>query len=90
MGSYLPRWVTVRRGGEHLTALTFVINRAASGYAGRLGENEIAATLADAEGLYGTGAEYLLRTVEGLNHCGIPDRRLERLRDLVLARLDPP
>jgi len=90
MGSYLPRWVTVRRGGQRLTALTFVINRAASGYAGRLGESEIAATLADAEGLYGTGAEYLLRTVEGLSHCGIPDRRLERLRDLVLARQDPP
>jgi cation transport protein ChaC len=87
MGSYQPRWVTVRRGDDRLTALTFVINRAASGYTGHLSENEVAATLAGAEGLYGTGADYLLRTVEGLSHCGIPDHRLERLRDLVLERM---
>lgn len=87
MGSYHPRWVRARSRSEDLIALTFVINRSAPGYAGKLSETQIVDTMLRAAGLYGSSADYLLRTVEGLNHCGIRDTRLERLRDLVAARL---
>jgi cation transport protein ChaC len=87
MGSYHPRWVRARSQGETLTALTFVINRDGSNYAGKLSEERIVNTMLCAKGLYGSSAEYLLRTVEGLAHCGIRDARLERLRNLVAARL---
>lgn len=87
MGSYHPRWVRARSRGETLSALTFVINRDGSNYAGKLSEDCIVNTMLRAAGLYGSSAEYLLRTVEGLAHCGIRDVRLERLRDLVAARL---
>jgi cation transport protein ChaC len=87
MGSYHPRWVRARSRGEDLTALTFVINRGGHGYAGKLSEAQIVDTMLRAAGLYGSSADYLMRTVEGLNHCGIRDARLERLRDLVAARM---
>lgn len=87
MGSYHPRWVRARSRGEDVTALTFVINRGSAGYAGKLSETQIVDTMLRAAGLYGSSADYLLRTVEGLNHCGIRDAHLERLRDLVAARL---
>jgi len=87
LGSYVPRWVRATSRGESLTALTFVINRASSGYAGRLSDAQIVHTLMHASGLYGSSMDYLTRTVAGLNHCGIRDPRLERLRDLALERM---
>jgi len=87
LGSYVPRWVRTTSRGEKLTALTFVVNRASSGYAGRLGDAQIVDTLMRARGLYGSSMDYLTQTVEGLRHCGIPDPGLERLRDLALRRL---
>lgn len=85
MGSYHPRWVRARSRGEELTALTFAINRDGTNYAGKLSEARIVDIMLRAAGLYGSSADYLLRTVEGLAHCGIRDARLERLRDLVVA-----
>ena len=87
LGSYVPRWVHATSRGESLTALTFVINRASAGYAGKLGDAQIIDTLMHASGLYGSSMDYLTRTVDGLNHCGIRDPRLERLRDLALERM---
>lgn len=85
-GSYTPRWVRAASRGETFPALTFTINRAAPHYAGRLPEARVVDILLGARGLFGSGADYLLRTVEGLQHCGIRDAHLERLRELVLAR----
>lgn len=87
MGSYHPRWLRAVSRGENLIALTFVINRDSPGYAGKLPDAQIVETMLRARGLWGSSAEYLLRTVEGLNHCGIRDPQLERLRDLVAERL---
>lgn len=87
LGSYVPRWVRATSRGDTLTALTFVINRASSGYAGKLGDAQIVDTLMRARGLYGSSMDYLVHTVDGLNHCGIRDPRLERLRDLALKRM---
>jgi cation transport protein ChaC len=86
-GSYTPRWVRATSRGETHPALTFTINRAAPHYAGRLPDARVVEVLLGARGLYGSGADYLLRTVEGLQHCGIRDAHLERLRALVLARM---
>src|SRR5574340_505754 len=83
LGSYMPRHLAVRAGGERLRALAFVIDRSASGYAGRLAEREILDALRRAHGLYGGGAEYLVRTVEGLLQHGIHDRRLLRLKRML-------
>jgi glutathione-specific gamma-glutamylcyclotransferase len=88
LGSYVPRWVKAESYGESLTALTFIVNRGGPAYAGKLSEGAIVDTLVRASGLYGSGIDYLFRTVEGLHHCGIRDSRLDRLRDMALARLD--
>jgi len=87
LGSYVPRWLKVTSQGETVTALTFVVNRAAPTYAGKLPEQEVVDILTRATGHYGSAVDYLLRTVEGLQHCGIRDARLERLRDMALARM---
>lgn len=86
LGSYRPRWLPVYAAGRRLEALTFVANRAASGYAGRLGDEEIVACLAGAKGFYGTGAEYLHATAEGLARSGIHDAHIERLSRLLAAQ----
>jgi glutathione-specific gamma-glutamylcyclotransferase len=86
MGSYRPRWLTVRAAdGARLPALAFLVNRQSTGYAGRLPEAEIVRRLRAAEGLYGTGADYLTATVAGLHRHGLRDRTLERLARLLHA-----
>lgn len=79
LGSYLPRWVHVTRGGESFRALAFVINRASSGYAGRLPTDRIVAILRRAHGRVGSGADYLRLTVDGLAAHGIRDPHLLRV-----------
>lgn len=85
MGTYTPRWVSLTSAGTSLRALAFVVRRDGCGYAGKLAEPEIADILLRTSGIYGSGADYLLRTVDGLAANGISDRRLLRLRDLVIA-----
>lgn len=87
LGSYQPRLLPLRAQGQTVKGLAFVVNRAGSGYAGRLSEEETVQRLLKARGYYGSGAEYLLRTAEGLLESGIRDRQLLRLRELVLRRL---
>lgn len=89
MGSYAPRWVRVSSEGaglgECVRALAFVVRRECDGYAGKLSERQIVDILLRTSGIYGTGADYLLRTVEGLALSGIRDRHLSRLRDQLIA-----
>ncbi len=84
-GAYLPRWITVRTGGETVRCIAFAINRHHRRYAGRLEDETVARTIASAMGPLGPCADYLLNTVSHLEALGIEDRRLGRLRDRVLA-----
>lgn len=87
LGSYEPRLVKLHTEGGPVRGAAFVVNRECSGYAGRLSEDETVERVLKAKGFYGSGSEYLLRTVEGLQASGIRDPRLFRLRQLLEQRL---
>jgi cation transport protein ChaC len=88
---YEPRWVRVSTAAGPVEAITFVINRAAKPYTGRLPPPEVAATIASAAGHIGSNLDYLRFLLAGLREFGIEDRALAKLHDLVdreLARLE--
>ena len=85
-GAYAPRWVTAVTKEGPLQAIAFLINRNHERYAGRLPEDRIIATIAEAQGPLGACATYLFNTVAHLEDLGIRDRRLARLRDRVAAK----
>lgn len=84
----MPRWITVQTASGQVHALGFIMNRASPYYAGRLPPEEVARTLANACGHWGTGAEYLLNTVTHLESRGIRDRGLWRLQRLVAQEIE--
>jgi cation transport protein ChaC len=81
-GAYLSRWVTAMTAAGPVRAVTFVVNRAYSHYAGRLDEAEVAVRLASATGTLGSCAMYLAETLGALHAAGLRDRSLERLQRL--------
>ncbi|ACA20079.1 ChaC family protein [Methylobacterium sp. 4-46] len=85
---YAARWLAARTEAGTVPALAFVANRAGERYAGRLGEEAIAARIAAACGHLGPNAEYLLNTAASCAALGLRDRHLERLQALVAARLE--
>lgn len=86
-GIYRPAWVSILLdGGEPVTALTFVVNRAHRQYAGPMPPERMAEVMASAAGKYGRCRDYLANTVAELVGLGVPDRELERLLDLVDSR----
>jgi len=85
--AYAPRWMRLDTAGGPLHAVAFRINRTHSRYAGRLPEDRIIASIAEAHGPLGACATYLFNTVAHLEELGIRDRRLIRLRDRVAATL---
>jgi glutathione-specific gamma-glutamylcyclotransferase len=87
LGSYSPRWVHTTRGDETFRALAFVVNRQASGYAGRLPPERIVDTLRHGRGKLGNGIDYLRQTVDGLAAAGIRDPHLLRLDALARGTL---
>jgi cation transport protein ChaC len=86
VGSYRPRWLQVESSGHSLTALAFVVNRSHPQYAGRLALARQAKVLANAEGVFGSSADYLERARVALVTHGIVDPYLERLA-MAVARL---
>ncbi len=86
VGTYLPRWVNAHTSSGRVSALTFVVDRSAQGYTGRLSDEAIVSTALGAHGYYGSCAEYLLETATSLEHHGISDQRMRRLARLLLAR----
>jgi glutathione-specific gamma-glutamylcyclotransferase len=86
-GAYAPRWVPVVTKAGPVQAIAFLINRGRARYAGKLPEDRIIAAIAEAHGPLGACATYLFNTVAHLEELGIHDRRLERLRDRVTAKL---
>lgn len=87
-GAYLPRWVTAVTCEGKVSAIAFLINRRHARYAGRLPEERIISSIAEARGPLGPCATYLFNTVAHLEELGIRDRRLSRLRDRVMARME--
>ena len=83
MGSYRPRWLECRSGGESFEALAFVVNRRCTGYAGKLPIETMVQTIATAHGKFGPCAEYLFRTEAALHEHGIRDERVKLLADRV-------
>jgi cation transport protein ChaC len=83
----VPRWITVVSEGVPLRAIAFVMNRESQSYVGKLAPEQIAEILARACGHWGSGAEYLFNTVCRLEECGIHDRYLWRLQQLVAKRI---
>ena len=86
---YHPRWLGVRSAEGPLEALTFVVNRAHSRYAGRLSDERILDAVAAAEGPIGRCADYLTETVACLRALGICEPGLARLNDRLAARGAP-
>jgi cation transport protein ChaC len=64
-------------GKRTVDAIAFVVNHRHPQYAGTLPDQEILEILRTAAGLWGTGRQYLLQTLDGLRAHGIVDRRLE-------------
>jgi len=79
--AYAPRDLDCRLpDGRYVPALTFVVRRDASNYAGRLSEHDILDVFARGScGRYGTSLEYLVNTIGALRSHGIADPHLERL-----------
>lgn len=86
--SNTPRWLRVETASGPVQALGFVINRSSQNYAGRLPLTQVAKVLAQACGHWGSGAEYLLNTVAGLEARGIHDSRLWQLQRMVAEVID--
>jgi glutathione-specific gamma-glutamylcyclotransferase len=83
----IPRWIAVETETGPVRALTFVMNRKAQAYTGRLPPEEVADVLARACGHWGPGAEYLRSTVAHLEERGTHDRQLWRLQEVVAERI---
>jgi len=78
-----PRWVSVDAAGRRRRAIAFAVERSSPHYSGDLSLEQVATILGRAVGYMGSGAEYLMNTVQQLESLGIHDRNLWRLQQLV-------
>ena len=83
-----PRWVHVKAAGAAVRAVTFAADRHGKNFVGGLTDETIASVLCSAVGHWGSGAEYLMQTVDQLERLGIRDANLWRLQRLVAERLN--
>jgi cation transport protein ChaC len=88
LGSYRPRWLDCHAGSDTFEALAFVVNRACTGYAGKLPMDTMVKAIATARGKYGTSADYLFRTEASLAEHGIRDERVSQLVQRVRDHLE--
>jgi cation transport protein ChaC len=84
----MPRIVKVATPSGPLRAIAFTASRTGLFYQAQPSLAETAHVLARACGHWGSGADYLLNTVEHLAHHGIRDRNLWRLQELVAAEIE--
>ncbi|MBN9062749.1 MAG: hypothetical protein BGP06_15775 [Rhizobiales bacterium 65-9] len=89
-GSYDARWLTALTSDGPVTAVTFVVNRRHSRYAGALPVDQVARHIATARGPLGSCAEYLHETVDHLQALGFHDESLDRIVKRVPQRADRP
>jgi len=80
LGAYRPAWLACTLSdGRRVRALSFVIRRDCSAYAGVLPDDIVHYVLRYSQGHYGTTLEYVEKTVAALHAAGIPDRALNAL-----------
>jgi glutathione-specific gamma-glutamylcyclotransferase len=87
VGSYRPRWVSVRSGDREIVALTFAVRHAHPQYTGKLSFDEQARVIATSKGAFGSSLDYLERTRVALVTHGIIDPYLEQIARRVSAYL---
>ena len=74
-------------GCQRRRAIVFSVVGSSPYYSGNFSLEDTAAVLARAVGHWGSGAEYLMNTVQQLENLGIHDRNLWRLQDMVAERI---
>jgi cation transport protein ChaC len=82
-----PRWVVAKAGRTAMRAIVFAADRKGRNFVDGMTGEQIAATLCAAVGHWGSGAEYLMQTVDQLERLGIRDANLWRLQRLVAQNL---
>jgi glutathione-specific gamma-glutamylcyclotransferase len=82
-----PRWVVARVGQDSVSAIVFAADRNGPNFVSGLSGEQIAAVLCRAVGHWGSGAEYLMQTVDQLERLGIRDANLWRLQRLAAQQL---
>jgi cation transport protein ChaC len=83
----VPRWINLRSGTETIRALAFVAARKGVAYAGAQSHARVAEITARAAGHWGSAAQYLQRTIAGLEQHGIRDRNLWKIQKLVASEI---
>jgi glutathione-specific gamma-glutamylcyclotransferase len=77
---YFEDWRRVDIGrGEHVEALTYIVDRSHTQYAGRLDDEEIAKIVRRGVGRAGPNLDYVLNTLAHLREEGIYDPHLEAI-----------
>ncbi len=88
-GSYIPKFVKLHIGvgsdKKIVRAIAFTMNHAHENYIGKLTIDEVAKTLAYAEGPLGKGEDYLFNTVSRLKELGLVDHHLFKLARMIRA-----
>ena len=88
--AYQPRWVHVTTAEGVVRAVAFVATPRHERYVAGLSDAEVAARLAVARGVLGSGADYLRETLGHLRELGLRDKRLERIGALMDSLMDRP
>lgn len=83
----MPAWIEVETAKGTLRAIAFRADRTSNVYVLESSSEDTAEILAKAVGHWGSGAEYLLRTVMALEQAGIHDPYLWRLQELVAGKI---
>jgi glutathione-specific gamma-glutamylcyclotransferase len=91
-GAYVPRWVDVldQGGAKFGSAIAFTIDPTSEHYAGGLAIEAVVGRLATASGAFGSAADYLFRTCDGLRAHNIADAELEHLAARVVVAQAAP
>jgi cation transport protein ChaC len=82
-----PRWVVARAGSADVRAIVFAADRKGPNFVSGLSGEQTAQVLCSAVGHWGSGAEYLMQTVDQLERLGIRDANLWRLQRLAARQL---
>lgn len=83
-----PRWIEVATDGGLQPAIAFAANPESPNYAGSLALDEVAVCLSEACGHWGSGADYLLQTVQALEAASIHDPYLWALQERVASIIE--
>ena len=82
-----PRWIRAKTAQGLMPGIVFAADRCGPNYVSGLTEDDIAVILCKAAGHWGSGAEYLMETVDQLERLGIRDANLWRLQKRVAREL---